>query len=80
MPSEAADRLNPPPQAGHSGQRLNFLVQPFNCSVKSSRIASGALLQVLDDWSPKFGGYYLYYPSRRQNSPAFSVIVNALRS
>lgn len=45
-----------------------------------AHIASGALLQVLDDWSPKFGGYYLYYPSRRQNSPAFSVIVNALRS
>lgn len=45
-----------------------------------THIASGALLQVLDDWSPKFGGYYLYYPSRRQNSPAFTVIVNALRS
>jgi DNA-binding transcriptional LysR family regulator len=45
-----------------------------------AHIASGALRQVLDDWSPMFGGYYLYYPSRRQNSPAFSVIVNALRS
>lgn len=34
---------------------------------------------VLDDWSPKFPGYYLFYPSRRQNLPAFSVIVDALR-
>lgn len=42
-------------------------------------IASGRLVQILDDWSPFFDGYYLYYPSRRQNSPAFSIIVNALR-
>ncbi|WP_423068768.1 LysR family transcriptional regulator [Devosia sp. CN2-171] len=42
-------------------------------------LASGRLVQALDDWSPMFAGYYLYYPSRRQNSPAFSVIVDALR-
>ncbi|WLA87120.1 MULTISPECIES: LysR family transcriptional regulator [Bradyrhizobium] len=42
-------------------------------------IASGLLQLVLDDWSPKFSGYYLYYPSGRQNSPAFKVIVDALR-
>ncbi|WP_457587605.1 LysR family transcriptional regulator [Ensifer canadensis] len=42
-------------------------------------IASGRLVQVLDDWSPMFPGYYLYYPSRRQNSPAFKVVVDALR-
>jgi hypothetical protein len=34
---------------------------------------------VLDEWSPKFAGYYIYYPSRRQNLPAFKVIVDALR-
>jgi DNA-binding transcriptional LysR family regulator len=43
-------------------------------------IESGRLVQVLDDWSPFFAGYYLYYPSKRQNSPAFSVLVNALRA
>lgn len=43
-------------------------------------IASGRLMQVLDDWSPMFAGYHLYYPSRRQNSPAFSVIAEALRA
>jgi DNA-binding transcriptional LysR family regulator len=43
------------------------------------QIASGDLVQVLDDWCPKFAGYYIYYPSRRQNLPAFKVIVDALR-
>lgn len=43
------------------------------------QLASGALVQVLDDWSPLFDGYFLYYPSRRQNLPAFKVIVDALR-
>lgn len=42
-------------------------------------IASGNLVQVLDDWCPKFPGYYVYYPSRRQNLPAFKVIIDALR-
>ena len=42
-------------------------------------IATGRLQLVLDDWSPKFTGYYLYYPSRHQNSPAFKVVVDALR-
>jgi DNA-binding transcriptional LysR family regulator len=42
-------------------------------------IASGDLILVLDDWSPKFAGYYIYYPSSRQNLPAFKVIVGALR-
>jgi DNA-binding transcriptional LysR family regulator len=42
-------------------------------------LASGQLVQILDDWTPPFPGYYLYYPSRRQNSPAFKVVVEALR-
>ena len=45
-----------------------------------THIASGALVQVLDDWCPKFAGYYIYYPSRQQNLPAFKVIIDALRS
>ncbi|MGQ3215158.1 MAG: LysR family transcriptional regulator [Shinella sp.] len=44
-----------------------------------SAVASGRLIQVLDDWSPMFPGYYLYYPSKRQHSPAFKVVVDALR-
>jgi DNA-binding transcriptional LysR family regulator len=48
-------------------------------NLAEQHIASGSLVQVLADWSPKFDGYYLYYPSARQNSPAFKVIVDALR-
>lgn len=47
--------------------------------IVADRIASGALVQVLGDWSPMFDGYFLYYPSRRQNLPAFRVVVDALR-
>jgi DNA-binding transcriptional LysR family regulator len=42
-------------------------------------VAEGRLLAVLEAWSPRFAGYHLYYPSRRQSSPAFNVIVDALR-
>jgi DNA-binding transcriptional LysR family regulator len=42
-------------------------------------IAAGELVRVLDDWTPPFPGYYLYYPSRRQQSPAFALLVEALR-
>ncbi|HCE38611.1 MAG TPA: LysR family transcriptional regulator, partial [Alcanivorax sp.] len=34
---------------------------------------------VLEDWSPPFPGYFLYYPHRRQSSLAFRVIVEALQ-
>lgn len=42
-------------------------------------IASGRLVQLLGDWTPPFPGYHLYYPSRRQASPAFALLVEALR-
>ncbi len=42
-------------------------------------LEDGRLVRVLEDWCPPFPGYYLYYPSRRQPSPAFSLVVNALR-
>lgn len=42
-------------------------------------IAEGRLIEVLEDWSPPFPGYHLYYPSRRQPTPAFSLLVEALR-
>ncbi len=42
-------------------------------------IQAGALQAVLDDWSEPFTGYHLYYPSRRQMSPAMALIVDALR-
>lgn len=36
------------------------------------------LVRVLADWCPTFSGYHLYYPSRRQHTPAFSLLVDAL--
>ena len=42
-------------------------------------IEEGRLVRVLQDWCAPFDGYYLYYPSRRQPSPAFSRVVDALR-
>jgi DNA-binding transcriptional LysR family regulator len=48
-------------------------------SIVQQQLADGSLVQALNDWSPFFAGYYLYYPSRRQNSSAFSVLVEALR-
>ena len=44
-----------------------------------SQLAAGTLIRVLSDWCPSFPGYHLYYPSRRQHSPAFAVLVDALR-
>lgn len=42
-------------------------------------IQEGRLVRVLTDWCPPRPGYHLYYPSRRQPSPAFSLVVDALR-
>ncbi|HHI3897990.1 TPA: LysR family transcriptional regulator [Klebsiella aerogenes] len=42
-------------------------------------IREGRLVRVLESWCHPFPGYYLYYPSRKQPSPAFSLVVDALR-
>jgi len=47
------------------------LVQPH--------INKGRLKRVLEDWCPPYPGYHLYYPSRRQPSAAFALLVEALR-
>jgi DNA-binding transcriptional LysR family regulator len=47
------------------------LAQPY--------IAKGHLKRVLEDWCPPYSGYHLYYPSRRQSSAAFALLVDALR-
>jgi DNA-binding transcriptional LysR family regulator len=41
--------------------------------------ADGRLKRVLEDWCPPYSGYHLYYASRRQSSPAFTLLVDALR-
>lgn len=40
---------------------------------------SGAAIRLLEKWCSPFAGYHLYYPSRRQSTPAFSLLVEALR-
>jgi DNA-binding transcriptional LysR family regulator len=42
-------------------------------------LAKGRLKRVLEDWCPPYPGYHLYYPSRRHTSPAFALLVDALR-
>lgn len=45
----------------------------------SAEIANGSLVRVLTEWCEPFPGYYLYYPSRRQHTTAFSLLIEALR-
>ena len=61
--------------AALDGQGLVYLPEPF---VRAD-IARGALVQVLADWCQTFPGYHLYYPSRRQNSAAFALVMQTLR-
>lgn len=58
-----------------SGMGIGFVPS----SLAETHLASGELVLALDDWSPYFDGYFLYYPSRRQNLPVFRLIVDALR-
>jgi DNA-binding transcriptional LysR family regulator len=65
-------------------QMLTAAVEGFGLAyvpedLVQQHVAEGRLVQVLEDWCPTFPGYHLYYPSRRQSSPAFTLVVNALR-
>jgi DNA-binding transcriptional LysR family regulator len=58
--------------AGHGiGFQLEDAVRPM--------IEDGRLVRLLEDWCPPFAGYHLYYPSRRQASPAFRLLVDMLQ-
>lgn len=61
--------------AALAGLGLAFTLE----DVVSDALANGGLVPVLEDWWPTFTGYHLYYPSRRQPSPAFTLLANALR-
>lgn len=47
--------------------------------IVQDHLNAGRLVQILSDWSSALPGYHLYYPSRRQPTPAFTLLVNALR-
>lgn len=63
-------------QAARDGAGIAYLPEDY---VRAD-MAEARLVRVLADWCPPFPGYYLYYPSRRQLSPAMSVLIEALRS
>lgn len=67
--------IRPTVEAAVAGLGISFVPQD---SVRSHLI-SGALVQVLDDWCQPFSGFHLYYPSRRHQSPAFAIVLEALR-
>jgi DNA-binding transcriptional LysR family regulator len=62
-------------QAALAGFGLGFVME----DQAAPHLASGDLVRVLEDWCPPFPGYHLYYPSRRQPSAAFTVVLEALR-
>jgi DNA-binding transcriptional LysR family regulator len=59
--------------------RAGFGLALLPADMAAEDVASGRLVEVLDDWAPTFPGYHVYYPSRRQSSPALSLLVDALR-
>jgi DNA-binding transcriptional LysR family regulator len=67
-----------------SFQMLNAALAGFGLAyvpedLAQPHLAKGRLMRVLEDWLPPFAGHHLYYPSRRQHSPAFALMVEALR-
>ena len=62
-------------QAALAGMGIAFLPE----EEFGAHIEEGRLMRVLEPWCRPFPGYYLYYPSRKQPSPAFSLVVEALR-
>ena len=62
-------------EAALDGLGLAYLPEDY----AQSDVEAGRLMRVLEPWCASFPGYHLYYPSRRQQSPAFTLLVEALR-
>jgi DNA-binding transcriptional LysR family regulator len=62
-------------KAAANGLGIAFVIEDH----VATELADGRLARVLEDWCKPFDGYYLYYPSRRQPSPAFTLLLDALR-
>jgi DNA-binding transcriptional LysR family regulator len=61
--------------AALDGMGLSYIPE----DLVTQHLAAGRLVRVLEDWCPVFAGFHLYYPSRRQASPAFALLLEALR-
>jgi DNA-binding transcriptional LysR family regulator len=62
-------------RAAIAGFGLGFVMEGH----VEAHLAEGRLVRVLEDWCPSFPGYHLYYPSRRQPSAAFALLMETLR-
>ena len=62
-------------QAARDGLGVAYLPEDY----AKADIEAGRVTRVLESWCPPFSGYHLYFPSRRQQSPAFALLVEALR-
>ena len=62
-------------QAAVGGLGIAYLPEDY----VTADINAGRLTRVLESWCPPFPGYHLYYPVRRHQSPAFTLLVEALR-
>jgi DNA-binding transcriptional LysR family regulator len=69
------DDLHLMTRAALDGAGLAFMMDEY----AAPYLASGQLLRVLEDWCPPFAGYFLYYPSRRQQPAALSALTEILR-
>lgn len=63
---------------------LNAAVSGFGLAHLPEKLAiplieEGKLIRTLEDWCPYWTGYHLYYPSRKEHSKAFGLVVNALK-
>jgi DNA-binding transcriptional LysR family regulator len=83
---ERRDRARPAAVDRQVRQKAGGLAWLYTVVERSGQVASvapqiesGALVRVLEDWCPPFAGYFLYYPSRRQQPAALSALIETLR-
>ena len=62
-------------RAAIDGVGLTFLIE----EQAAPYLANGQLMRVLEDWCEPFAGYFLYYPSRRQQPAALTALIDTLR-
>jgi DNA-binding transcriptional LysR family regulator len=62
-------------RAARSGLGIAFVPEDY----VADDLGKSSLVRALEDWCPPFPGYHLYYPSRRQPTPAFALLIEALR-
>jgi DNA-binding transcriptional LysR family regulator len=70
------DNINLMLRGALEGVGVGYLIEPY----VDSFIQEGRLLPVLEDWSPRFSGWHIYYPSRRQMHPPLRVFIGFLRN